>query len=203
MKHRGPLITLVVALGALVLMLSLNDALIPNQAAAPGPAPTATERPSAEPGAGGSAKPQAPAEAVFAGKDEAGKMAVAIAIKGGKAVGYLCDGRSIEAWLTGTATNGRVTLEAPIGDATVYADFDEDSVSGVAVVEDYEFDFDIGRAKPPAGLYRKKDDKTTIGWIVLPDGKQVGIANTNGTKAPAPTLDPKTGDADVVTGQTR
>jgi hypothetical protein len=194
-KHRGPLITLVVALGALVLMLSLNDALIPNQASAPGPAPTATARPSG--------KPQAPAEAVFAGQDEDGKMSVAIAIKGGKAVGYLCDGRSIEAWLTGTVINGRVTLEAPIGDSTVYADVHGDSVAGVAVVEDYEFDFDIGRAKPPAGLYRKKNDKTTIGWIVLPDGKQVGVANTNGTKAPAPTLDPKAGDAEVVTGQTR
>jgi len=202
-KHRGPLITLVVALGALVLMLSLNDALIPNQAASPGAPPAATAGPPGKSGTEASTMPQAPAEAVFAGQDENGKMSVAGAVKGGKAVGYLCDGRSIEAWLTGTAINGRVALEAAIGDATVYADFDADSVSGVAVVEDYEFDFDIGRAKPPAGLYRRKSDKTTIGWIVLPDGKQVGIANTNGTKVPAPTLDPKAGDAQVVTGQTR
>lgn len=191
MKHRGPLITLLVVLGALVLTLSLNDALIPNQKAAPSPAPTA--------------KPEAPsgAEAVYAGKDDAANMAVAVAIKGGKAVGYLCDGRSIEAWLTGTATSGQVTLESSDGDATVYADVDQKGVAGVAVVGDNEFDFDIDRAPPPAGLYRKQDDKTTIGWIVLPDGKQVGIANRNGTKEPAPTLDPTSGEATLVTGQTR
>jgi hypothetical protein len=183
-KHRGPLITLVVVLGALVLVLSLNDALIPNHASAP-------DRPRVLPAS------------VFAGKDEAEKMAVAIAVKGGKAVGYLCDGRSTEAWLTGTEVSGHVTLEAPKGDATVYADVNRNSVAGVAVVGDDEFDFNIDRAEPPAGLYRKKDDKTTIGWIILPDGRQVGIANTNGTKAPAPTLDLKTGEADLVTGETR
>jgi hypothetical protein len=194
-KHRGPLITLVVVLGALVLVLSLNDALIPNHGA--GPAPFG------KPAAGATTKSPALAEAVYVGKDEAGKMAVAIAVKGGKAVGYLCDGRSIEAWLTGTEVNGHVTLEAPKGDATIYADADANGVAGVAVVGDYEFDFAVDRAEPPAGLYRKRDDKTTIGWIVLPDGRQVGIANTNGTKAPAPHLDLKTGEADLVTGETR
>lgn len=195
MKHRGPLITLVVVLGALVLMLSLNDALIPNQVSTPSRTPTASGPPTSE--------PQEPAEAVYAGKDEAGKMAVAIAVKDGKAVGYLCDGTSIEAWLTGTATDGQVTLEAPSGDATVYADVVDDGVAGVAVVDDEEFTFDIDLAEPPAGLYRKKDDKTTIGWIVLPDGSQVGIANTDGTREPAPTLDPKAGEAEPVTGKTR
>jgi len=186
-KHRGPLITLVVVLGALVLVLSLNDALIPNQAS----------------GSAASTRPRALPASVFTGKDETGKMAVAIAVKDGKAVGYLCDGRSIEAWLTGTEVSGHVTLEASKGDATIYADVNRSSVAGVAAVGDDEFDFNIDRAEPPAGLYRKKDDKTTIGWIILPDGRQVGIANTNGTKAPAPTLDLKTGEADLVTGETR
>jgi hypothetical protein len=186
-KHRGPLITLVVVLGALVLVLSLNDALIPNHASGP----VVSTRPRALPAS------------VFTGKDEAGKMAVAIAVKDGKAVGYLCDGRSIEAWLTGTEVSGHVTLEASKGDATIYADVNRDSVAGIAAVGDDEFDFNIDRAAPPAGLYRKKDDKTTIGWIILPDGRQVGIANTNGNKAPAPTLDLKTGKADLVTGETR
>jgi hypothetical protein len=194
-KHRGPLITLLVVLGALVLVLSLNDALIPNQAAEPGAAPTATEQPTGE--------PHASAEAVYVGKDEVGKMAVAIAIKDGKAVGYLCDGKSIEAWLTGTATDGHVALEAPKKDATIYGDFNGDGATGIAVVGDDEFDFAVDPAKPPAGLYRKKDDKTTIGWIVLPDGSQVGVANTNGTKKPAPEFDPVSGDADAVTGETR
>ena len=55
MKHRAPLITLVVTLGALVLILSLNDALIPKPGTAPGPAaspaPSATGKPLTSPDA--------------------------------------------------------------------------------------------------------------------------------------------------------
>ena len=197
MKRRTPVITLVVTLGALVLMLSLNDALIPNQAAAPGPSPSATGQPTREP-----SNPETP-DVAYAGRDDAGKMDVAIAVKDGQAVGYLCDGRSVEAWLEGTATDGRLALEASDGDATIYADFDAKGAAGTAVVGDYEFDFDIDPVEPPAGLYRKKDGKTTTGWIIQSDGSQVGIANTDGTKQPAPVLDPKTGQAELVTGETR
>ena len=196
MKRRGPVISLVVVLGSLVLVLALNDALIPNQAA-PGPSPIATEP---RPDAGGQREDAA--DAVYVGEDEAGKMTVAIAIKDGQAVAYLCNGRSIDAWLTGTATDGQLALEAAKKDATIYGDVTADGATGIAVVGDYEFDFEIDPAKPPAGLYRKKDDDTTIGWIVLPDGRQVGVADTNGTKTPAPALDPESGAADVVTGAT-
>ncbi len=196
MKHRGPLITLVVTLGALVLILSLNDALIPKQAAAPGAA-------TPEPAPSGTGQPLKSPDAVFVGKDETGEMAVGIAVKGGRAVGYLCDGRSVEAWLSGTATNGRVTLDEANGKSTVYADISGDRVTGIAVARDDEFDFTIEKAEAPAGLYRQQEGNTKIGWIVLPDDSQVGIATTNGTPRPAPTLDPETGEAERVTGQTR
>lgn len=202
MKRRGPVISLVAVLGSLVLVLALNDALIPNQAAAPGPSPTAAAPPATEPGPDAGGQRDDAADAVYAGKDEAGKMTVAIAVKDGQAVGYLCNGRSIDAWLTGTATDGQLALEAPEKDATIYGDVTVDSATGIAVVADYEFDFEINPVKPPAGLYRKKDDDSTIGWIVLPDGRQVGVANTNGAKKPAPALDPESGEADVVTGET-
>ena len=195
MKRRGPVISLVVVLGALVLMLALNDALIPNQPAAQAPAPSA--RPS------GAAQPIKSPEAVYVGKDETGKMAVGIAVKGGRAVGYLCDGRSVEAWLSGAATGGRVTLQQPKGPATIYADVTGTTITGIAVAGNDEFDFRIAKAAAPAGVYRKQDGDTKIGWIVLPDDSQVGIANTNGTTRPAPTLDLKTGDAERVTGDMR
>ncbi len=196
MKHRGPLITLVVALGALVLILSLNDALIPKQAAAPGAAQP-------EPAPTGTAQPLKSPEAVFVGKDETGDMAVGIAVKGGRAVGYLCDGRSVEAWLSGTATSGRVTLDGADGKSTVYADITGNRITGIAVARNDEFDFTIDKAESPAGIYRQEEGDTKIGWIVLPDDSQVGIANTKGTPSPAPTLDPETGEAERVTGQTR
>jgi hypothetical protein len=201
-KRRGPVISLVVVLGSLVLVLALNDALIPNQAAAPGPPPTGPAPPVAEPGADAGGQRDDAAESVYVGEDEAGKMTVAVAVKDGQAVGYLCNGRSIDAWLTGTATDGRLALEAPEKDATIYGDITADGAKGIAVVGDYEFDFEIDPAKPPAGLYRKKDDDSTIGWIVLPDGRQVGVASTNGSKKPAPALDPESGEADFVTGET-
>jgi hypothetical protein len=45
-------------------------------------------------------------------------------------------------------------------------------------------------------VYRAKNSKSTIGWIVLPNGDQVGIDN-DGTPAPAPRLDPASGRATV------
>jgi hypothetical protein len=193
-KHRGPLITLVVTLGALVLILSLNDALIPKPGTTPSaasPAPSQTGEPLKSP------------DAVFVGRDESGEMAVGIAVKGGRAVGYLCDGRSVEAWLGGTVTGGRVTLDEPNGPGTVFADINGSRITGIAVARDDEFDFALTKAESPAGLYRQQDGDTKIGWIVYPDGDQVGIANTGGQARPAPALDPTSGDAERVTGQSR
>lgn len=202
MKRRGPLITLVLALGALVVILSLNDALIPNQ---PGAA-EAPAGPAAEPAdqasdnaADGAAFPD---EAVYAGKDTTDKVAVAVAIKGDRAVAYLCDGKSLEAWLTGTVDGGRVSLDED-GGATVEARFNGKRVTGVAAKGDDQYAFDLDKADPPAGLYREQSDDTTIGWIVLPDGRQVGIKNTDGTLTPAPRLDPESDAAKLVTGETR
>ena len=204
MKRRGPLITLVLTLGALVVILSLNDALIPNQpGAALAQTGTSTDQPAGHPSADDPEGAQFPDEAVYAGKDTRGKVAVAVAIKGDRAVAYVCDGRSLEAWLTGTVDGGRVSLEAETGGATVDARFNGKRVTGVAADGDDQYAFDLDKADPPAGLYREQGDKTTIGWIVLPDGSQVGIKNTDGTLTPAPRLDPETGAAQLVTGETR
>lgn len=202
MKRRGPLITLVLTLGALLVILSLNDALIPNQpGAAEAPAAPSAE-PTGAPGDGPADGAEFPDEAVYAGKDTTGKVAVAVAIKGDRAVAYLCDGESLEAWLTGTVDGGRVALQSNRG-ATVDARFNGKRVTGVAAEGDDQYAFDLDKADPPAGLYREQSSDTTIGWIVLPDGRQVGIKNTGGTLAPAPRLDPEADAAELVTGETR
>ena len=78
MKRRGPLITLVLTLGALVVILSLNDALIPNQpGAAEAPAGTSVE-PADQPSDDPTGDAEFPDEAVYAGKDTTGKVAVAV-----------------------------------------------------------------------------------------------------------------------------
>jgi len=199
-KRRSPLITLVLTLGALLVTLSLNDALIPNQVAG-APAPSATQAPADQPGDDDAQ--QFPEEAVYAGRDTSGALAVSVAIKGDSAVAYLCDGKALESWLTGTVTKGRVSLEAPASGATIEARFNGKRVTGVAAKGDDQYAFDLEEADPPAGLYRKQDGDSTTGWILLPDGSQVGIVNTGGSLAPAPKLNPETDDAELVTGETR
>jgi hypothetical protein len=51
--------------------------------------------------------------------------------------------------------------------------------------------FEINEAKKPAGLYRARGSKTTIGWIVLEDGSEVGLQTTGQDSTPAPELDPE------------
>jgi hypothetical protein len=51
--------------------------------------------------------------------------------------------------------------------------------------------FEIKEAEKPAGLYRASGSKTTIGWIVLEDGSQVGVQSTGSETSAAPQLDPE------------
>ena len=50
---------------------------------------------------------------------------------------------------------------------------------------------EIDEAKKPAGLYRARGSKTTIGWIVLEGGSQVGIQTAAADSAAAPELNPE------------
>jgi hypothetical protein len=62
------------------------------------------------------------------------------------------------------------------------------SASASESVEDSKF-LEVNEAKP-AGLYRARGSKTTIGWIVLEDGSEVGIQTTSTDSSAAPQLDP-------------
>jgi hypothetical protein len=116
-------------------------------------------------------------------------------VKGGRAAAYVCDGRSVEAWLTGTLTGGRLALRSKAGDQLA-GTLAAEGVTGTVTVRGRQLSFTIDKAEPPAGLYRARTARNTIGWIVLPDGSQVGIDN-DGTPAPAPPLDPASSTATV------
>lgn len=195
MKQWTPLVTAVlVGLGLIGFLVFNATQTVEDNAPAAAPAVTGTTTPAPTTE---TSVPAFPAEAVYAGRAEGTKLAVAIAIKGGKAAGYLCDGARIEAWLKGTAKNGRVELRSSDGTAVVTAELDGDSLSGTAEAEGRGFGFTLEPAEPPAGLYRGADGATTIGWIVLPDGSQVGIARTGSEPSPAPPLNPEQGTAIV------
>jgi len=220
MALRGPLVTAVVVLGGLVAFITVNSVggLVaasnratqpPAETSAP-PPPATSEAPRTTTEAPPPA-PAFPAEVVYAGRASTGRLAIAVAVKGDQAAAYLCDGVSVEAWLRGTAADGKVELFTKNRSARLAAALDGRDLTGVASVGGHEYPFTIGVAAAPAGLYRGSAGSTTIGWIVLPDGSQVGIATTGDRSAPAPELDPNDGavtvggqqvDADKVAGDT-
>ncbi|MFC4855001.1 hypothetical protein [Actinophytocola glycyrrhizae] len=238
MAQRGPLVTAVVVVGGLVGLMTANASgglvtagnTTPDQenVAATGttapvtttepPAPpvTTTEPPpppastTTEPPA--PRKPAFPAEAVYAGRAADSPLAIAVAVKGDEAAAYLCDGANVESWLKGTASEGTLELKSKDGATTLTGELVGANLNGTITVAGQPQQFSIAPASAPAGLYRGDGDATTLGWILLPDGTQVGIARSASGTAPAPPLDPAKGavtvrgervGAEKVSGQTR
>ncbi|MEV0283069.1 MULTISPECIES: hypothetical protein [unclassified Kribbella] len=200
MGQRSPLVTLAAAAVGLVALLVVNSTQTGTLASPPATAPaTATPSPDATqttPPPTPTATPtQQQVVAVFTGRTTGREATLAIAVKGGKAVAYVCDGRSVEAWLTGTHDAGRLVLRSKSGDRLT-AILSAEAVTGTVTVRGRQLAFTIDKADPPAGLYRARTSSNTIGWIVLPDGSQVGVDN-DGTPAPAPPLDAAGGTATV------
>jgi hypothetical protein len=221
MAQRGPLVTAIVVVGGLVGLMSANAAGGLVTAGGPSPTPeqagqTQTIPPNEAPVETSTAPPVVttteptttkpppppaasfPAEVVYDGKVNGNPAWVAVAVKGEDASAYLCDGAAVESWLMGTAKDGKVNLTSKDGASTLTADLQANgSLAGTLSIAGQPFGFTISVAPPPAGLYRGQDGQTTVGWIILPNGKQVGIAKTGSTEAPAPKLDPSKGGATV------
>lgn len=141
---------------------------------------------------------QFPAEVVYTGRAEGSPTAIAVAVKGDESAAYLCDGKNLELWLKGTAKDGKVDLKSADGASTLIAQLQSNgSLAGNISLAGAPLDFDIPVGPPPAGLYRGQNGETSVGWIIMPNGQQVGIANTGGTEKPAPMLDPAKGGATV------
>lgn len=151
--------------------------------------PVITSAPSFAP-----APPPAPArEGVFIGASENQQIVVAIAIKGDRAAGYLCDGNKIEAWLEGTVTGDQVDLRGKTGAVLTGTLSGTSFTRGTVTINSGLLQYYAEMAQKPAGLYEGKGNvdgaDNRIGWIVLPDGNQVGVRNVNGQRSPAPRLD--------------
>lgn len=203
MKHRSPLVTLAAVALAFAIMFIVNIVSGPpgsgSTGASPSAAPATTSR-SLQPTVTAAATPTAsasetaedtfPEEVVYAGRAEDSQGAIAVAVLGSQAAAYFCDGRNVEAWFRGTAEGGNITLKSK-GGATLNAELDGNEIKGTVQVENDTVEFEIDEAKQPAGLYRARGSKTTIGWIVLPDRSQVGVQTTGSDSSAAPQLDPE------------
>jgi hypothetical protein len=222
MAQRGPLVTAAVVVAGLVGLMTANASgglvtaggTTPDQekvAATETTEPPATEPPAppvttTEPPAPPAStttdlpappKPAFPAEAVYAGRAADSPLAIAVAVKGDEAAAYLCDGASVESWLKGTAIEGKVDLKSKDGATTLTGELVGATLNGTLTVAGQPQQFSIAPAPAPAGLYRGEGDETTLGWIILPDGTQVGIARSTSGTAPAPALDPAKGAVTV------
>jgi hypothetical protein len=152
----------------------------------PSPAPPAEAAPSptAEPAA---------VQTVYAGRTGGGEATVAVAVNGDRAAAYLCDGSSVESWLQGSVTGDQVVLTGR-DTAALIGTVSGATLSGTVVTSTGQaWLFSADEARPPAGIYEARTTidglATRIGWVVLPDGTQVGIQNVDGERSPAPALD--------------
>jgi hypothetical protein len=207
-KHRSPLLTLAAVAVAFAIMFTVNMLASPpgsSSTGTPTPAAPATASASVSPGsqetetAAASPSPSAtksaedskfPQKVVYAGRAEDGAGAIAVAVLGTQAAAYFCDGRSVESWFRGAVTGSDISLKSKDG-ATLQASLDGDHLKGSLRIKNERVRFEINEAKKPAGLYRARGSKTTIGWIVLEDGSEVGLQTTGQDSTPAPKLDPE------------
>jgi hypothetical protein len=212
MKHKGPIITLLAGLVVAGVLYGLNvnvshDAA--KTAAARNAAINATADipPSSSPSA--AAPPSlAPSKApegknTYAGATEGGQAGLAVAMNGGKAIAYVCDGKAAESWMSGTAEGGQLSLRSTKGTGTLTGTYANGVAVGTVTAGKKTWHFTIKVAKPPSGLYRSAanvENRLVASWAVVPDGektKQFGVRWVNGVPGPAPVLDTTTDTAMV------
>ena len=210
MRRNTPLITLLTGavLGITLLIASmLATPKAPTSSAAvatPAPASTVSIPPSpSSPAPAATAVAKVPARANYAGEVHGGGASVAISIHGSQAIAYVCNGSVIEAWLKGTAIGGQLTMTGK-HQARLRATYNFKRSAGHVVADGIRYRFSAPAVHKPSGLYRAiaivRGAKIKAGWIVLPDGTQVGSLEPNADAAApsatrAPMLDVTTGTA--------
>ncbi len=210
MKSKTPLITLlagaVLGVGLLVASMLATPTAAPRYSATPARTPAAgvTASPSpAVPTPTARAVVNVPARADYAGEVRGGGASVAISIHGSQAIAYFCNGSVIEAWLKGTAAGGHLTMTGK-NHAHLGAAYQRNRAAGHVTAHGVRYTFSAPVVHKPSGLYRAitivRGAKIEAGWIVLPDGSQVGslepkanAARPSATRAPL--LDVATGKA--------
>jgi hypothetical protein len=147
------------------------------------------------------ARDQTPRKADYAGRAKGSRALVAISIRKGRVVAYFCDGRH-EAWLKGAAQDERLALTGAKG-AELAGSIAEGRATGTVRLPSGEWEFVAPAVVKPSGLYRAsalvRGARIRGGWIVLPDGSQVGVLAVNGVPSAAPPLIP---GRDVAVGGT-
>jgi hypothetical protein len=136
---------------------------------------------------------QAVVEAVYSGRSSGNQVTLAVVTDGDKATAYVCNGRTVEAWLQGSVHGNQVSLTGLHGTSLT------GSLSGLAMFgtvtpgAGLTFPFSAELSPRPAGVFQARITvnglATRIGWAVLPDGTQLGVAVAGPARYAAPPLD--------------
>jgi serine/threonine-protein kinase len=138
----------------------------------------------------------APVDGVFVGQ-VLGPLGspVFIAIVAGEegVLAYLCDDKKVGAWFSSDERSGNsVELTSKDGTQSLDATLFPQAAAGWVTYKGHWFPFIALRAHGEAGLYRSEGDINgadyLAGWIVLKNGRQVGVVTLGGLASPAPAL---------------
>jgi hypothetical protein len=134
-----------------------------------------------------------------------GGAAVAVSVHRNKAVAYVCDGHKVGHWFNGTVKGGKLDLAGQNG-AHITLNYRSAKAVGYVMADGHQYTFSAPTLhNRRSGLYESiamvHGVKVKFGWIVLPNGHQVGSAIANPDSADpqvtaAPPLDPATGTAE-------
>jgi len=197
LTRKGPILTLTagVLLAVVVMLLNVDakrdrDA---KRAAASAATPTASAtRPAAVPTTPPptTAPPSPGPQVTYAGS--AGGGSIAIAVKDGHAVAYLCDGRTAEAWLQGTVSDSGALTMTGARNASLTGTIAGGIATGTVTAVGRQWTFTARTVTPPSGLYRAaaqvRGAQVVGGWIVLENGEEVGMIDFGDHEESAPPL---------------
>lgn len=131
-------------------------------------------------------------EDTFVGLTEDGAIAVALAVKDGAAVAYICDGVELGHWFKGSADDGQVDLEHAAG-TRIKAEIADDEASGEVTLSDgSQLAFTAAKAEGEhAAFFRSTDLKSGFvhGWIVVPTGADQVSVRGLGTEGKTRVID--------------
>jgi hypothetical protein len=193
LKSSGPVVTLVAvaALGAGIWAFNVSQESQPAPPAKPVAASTTTATPTVAASSSTPAPPSFPAfpaKANYVGKIPTanGHITLEITINGAKSVAYACDGKSVEVWLRGSATNGVLALKSKDSASSLDGHLEGDGVVGTLTIGQESFDYTATPVDPPAGLYVYNADGSRTSWILQPDGSLTGVERrADGSTVPA------------------
>jgi hypothetical protein len=189
---------------------SSASATSPSSASATSPGAASNAAPGTAPAATASAQQaDVPPKADYVAQVNGGGAAVAISVNAGQAVAYICNGHGVAAWYRGRAAAGGLHLTGKNG-ARLNVEYRTGRATGSIMAGGTKYTFSapvVGNVRPGRrrpGLYEATGvvDGVSVkaGWVVLPNGGQLGSVEYDPSSAvpptaQAPALDLTTGTA--------